>query len=336
MDRELVLSEMRAVTDAHGPWNAHNFEVADGVYTKGSDDTSATWARLVGVVQVVCDLAPRPIDQLRILDLACLEGIFGLEFAKRGAEVVGIEGRRSNLERASFAARALELGRVQFLHEDVRSLSAETHGQFDVVLCLGILYHLDAPDVFQFLERIADVCRGFAVIETHVSLRRKERRSYGGIDYWGRSYVEHDPASTAEQRELALRSSLDNPASFWLTKRSLLRGLAEVGFTTTLVVETAVGFTRYADRLMLVAFRGSPMSPELVRGGDPTPRARAWPERDPRRPHRSQDWRERARIRIARALPRRALEALRRLRRRDGNPTALSDTNRRPRGSPPA
>jgi SAM-dependent methyltransferase len=265
----------------------------------------------------VHDLSPRPINELRILDLACLEGIFALEFAKRGAEVVGIEGRRSHVERASFAARALGLDTVRFLQGDVRDLSAEAHGRFDVVLCLGILYHLDAPDVFAFLERIAEVCRGLAVIDTHVSLHPKEPRTYRRVEYWGRSFVEHDPASTTERREKALRASLDNTASFWLTKRSLLRALAEAGFTTSLEAETPVGVTRYLDRSVFVALRGSPTTPELVPGRDPTPNARSWPERDPRRPHRSQDLRESVRTRIARIMPERAIGLLRR--RRNGS-----------------
>jgi 2-polyprenyl-3-methyl-5-hydroxy-6-metoxy-1,4-benzoquinol methylase len=316
MDRDQVASELRGVIDTYGPWNAYNFELADDVYTQGSADTSAVEPRLSYFTQLVSDLSPRPINELRVLDLACLEGIFALEFAKRGAEVVGIEGRQAHIERAQFAARALGIDRVEFMLGDVRDLNAQTYGRFDVVLCLGILYHLDAHDLLPFLQSIADVCRGFAVIDTHLSLHAKQRFDARGVEYWGRSYPEHDPDSTAERREQALRASLDNLASFWFTKRSLLRALAETGFTTCLEAELPVGVTRYLDRSVVVAMRGSPTTPELVPGGNPAPSARSWPERDPRRVHRSQDWRENARTRIARVVPKRARDYARSLRRR--------------------
>ena len=42
---------------------------------------------------------------VRVLDLASLEGMYALELARRGADVVAIEGREANVEKARFAAR---------------------------------------------------------------------------------------------------------------------------------------------------------------------------------------------------------------------------------------
>ena len=89
------------------------------------------------------DLAKRPISELRILHLACLEGQYAVEFARQGAQVVAIEGREANIEKARFSKRALGLDNLELIHGDVRDLSRERHGSFDIVLCLGILYHLD-------------------------------------------------------------------------------------------------------------------------------------------------------------------------------------------------
>lgn len=50
----------------------------------------------------------KPWNQLRILDLGGLEGIYSLEFACHGAEVVSIEGRESNNAHSRFAAQVLE------------------------------------------------------------------------------------------------------------------------------------------------------------------------------------------------------------------------------------
>jgi 2-polyprenyl-3-methyl-5-hydroxy-6-metoxy-1,4-benzoquinol methylase len=111
------------------------------------------------IVQTAGDLLGYPFDGRRVLDLACLEGQLAIEFALQGANVVAIEGGAVNLEKAKFAADALGLKNVELLLGDVRDLSVKRHGKFDLILCLGILYHLDAPDVMEFVQRIADSCQ---------------------------------------------------------------------------------------------------------------------------------------------------------------------------------
>ncbi|MBI3796935.1 MAG: methyltransferase domain-containing protein, partial [Deltaproteobacteria bacterium] len=93
------------------------------------------------------DFLHQPLHNLRVLDLGCLEGMYALEFAQHGAQVLGIEGRLANIEKARFAKRVLGFSNCDFVQDDVRNLSLAKYGDFDVVLCCGILYHLDAPDV---------------------------------------------------------------------------------------------------------------------------------------------------------------------------------------------
>jgi hypothetical protein len=142
----------------------------------------------------------------------------------------------------------------------VRNLSADRYGRFEVVLCLGILYHLDAPDVFRFVRRIADVCDGFAVIDTHVSLVAEEPRAYEGRTYWGATWVEHRPDSTPEERLHEPWLSLDNPTSFKLTRPSLLNLLSHQRFTSVYECLTPPEQTKPADRVTLLALRGRPES----------------------------------------------------------------------------
>jgi 2-polyprenyl-3-methyl-5-hydroxy-6-metoxy-1,4-benzoquinol methylase len=122
------------------------------------------------LVQTVADVCARPIAELRVLDLACHEGLNALEFGAQGAEVLGIEVREASVVKADFAKRALGLENVEFVRDDVRNLRAEQHGRFDVVLCLGILYHLDTPGLFELLARISEVCAHVAFIDTNVSV----------------------------------------------------------------------------------------------------------------------------------------------------------------------
>jgi hypothetical protein len=138
--------------------------------------------------------------------------------------------------------------------EDVRGLDRERHGEFDVVLCLGLLYHLDAPDVFMLLERIRDVCRFMTVIETHIAPYPKVRRERRRQSYWGVVGTEPSIETPPLSRE-ALWSSLGNAQSFKLTRSSLCNALADAGYSS--VVECHVPTWVRADRATFVAFTRS-------------------------------------------------------------------------------
>jgi len=125
---------------------------------------------------MVCDLAHRPLTGLRVLDLACAHGYYSFEMARLGAQVLGIEGRESWLENARRTKQEASIPNVEFVQDDVRNLSKEKYGEFDIVLCLGILYHLDAPDVFEFLGRVFEVCREFAFCHYRNPFRDHARR----------------------------------------------------------------------------------------------------------------------------------------------------------------
>jgi len=257
VEREELLARKREFVERYGDWTAHDILLGEGISTRGGL-VSGDEHRLRRVVQIVSDLVAQPIAELRVLDLACLEGLYSVEFAKRGAEVVGIEGREANVAKARFAQEALGLDSLEFLHDDVRNLSAATHGEFDVVLCIGILYHLDAPDVFAFLERLGEVCRRLAVIDTHVALSPRSVRSHAGHEYRGISFVEHSAASAPEAREESVWASLDNPRSFWPTRPSLLNALERAGFTSVYECELPARPGEQRDRATFVAVKGAP------------------------------------------------------------------------------
>ena len=281
-----------------GPWEPpHNIHLGDGVWTI-TDQQPVENSKLRRVVQLVADLAPRPIPELRILDLACEGGIYGIELARLGAEVVGVEGRDVHVQRARFAADELGLDRYSIEQGDVRDVTADTHGSFDVVLCLGILYHLDTPDVFDFVHAIAGMCSEVLVLDTSLSLVAQEKRTHAGREYWGRLYTEHRPRASEEERVAKLRASLDNPDSFWLTRPSLYNLLADAGFTSVLEAHVPRPGERWADRVTLVAGRGSYQAvPGTPNPADPPMR---WPERE----RLQRDFAQTVRGRVGRLLQR--------------------------------
>ncbi|HEV7528664.1 MAG TPA: class I SAM-dependent methyltransferase [Solirubrobacteraceae bacterium] len=266
---------LAAVVDRVGSWTAHNIEIAPGVFTRG-DESSGEEAKLRRIRQLVGDLAPAPVSQLRVLDLGALEGLYGLELALSGSEVVFVEGREAAAERIRFALEALALERAKVITQDVQDLTLREHGEFDVVLCIGLLYHLDAPGVFSLLERMHSVCRGLLVLDTHIALEDDELARFphdvfwvdpralssvrslvaDGRTYRGRDYREHEPGSSVEQRLQATWASLDNETSFWPTKPSLLNALVAAGFTTVLECDVPPLVGLPPDRVTLVAVAG--------------------------------------------------------------------------------
>lgn len=283
MDRAAILEWKQRLVEEHGEWTAHNIRLGEGIYTLGERIYGDEY-RLRRVLQVVSDVVDRPFRELRVLDLACLEGLYSIEFGLHGAEVLGIEARASHVAKALFAKEVLRLDSVAFVQDDVRNLSRE-HGEFDIVLCIGILYHLDASDVFDLVARIGEVCTKVALVDTHIALSPRSSREHRGHIYHGLTYVEHSAASSMAMRERSPWASLDNPESFWPTKPSLLNAAARAGFTTVSECKIPALLDEPGDRLMLVLIKGSPQAPLATVG---LPETEEVPESSRRRPIFSQ------------------------------------------------
>jgi len=113
-------------------------------------------ARVARVARVVSDLTGGELSETRILDLACDEGNFAIELAAMAAaEVVGIEGR-DKLASANAKRESRGLSNVRFERGDVREVTAQTHGIFDVVLIAakGRAHPFDPPQAARWPERL--------------------------------------------------------------------------------------------------------------------------------------------------------------------------------------
>src|SRR5689334_6913304 len=99
MDQEAAKREHAHIIDRYGVWTDHNIQIGADFYTIGPSVCSEKLRR---IVQVVSDVAKKPVSELRVLDLACLEGQYAVEFARQGAQVMAIEAREANIEKARF------------------------------------------------------------------------------------------------------------------------------------------------------------------------------------------------------------------------------------------
>ncbi|HLM50967.1 MAG TPA: class I SAM-dependent methyltransferase, partial [Solirubrobacteraceae bacterium] len=75
-------------------------------------------------------------------------GFWSLCAIEAGADhVLGVDARAMHVEQAElvFAAKGIAPARYAFRQGDVHAIDLEAQAPFDVVLCLGLLYHVNDP-----------------------------------------------------------------------------------------------------------------------------------------------------------------------------------------------
>ena len=143
----------------------HSIDLGGGLVTRGIDDTPLRLARL--------DL-PASLQGLTVLDVGAWDGFFSFECERRGAaRVVATDyyswhgsgwGAKAGFELAREALGS----RVEDVDVDVMDIAPGQLGTFDLVLFLGVLYHLRHP--LLAIEKIAAITRGTLILETVVDL----------------------------------------------------------------------------------------------------------------------------------------------------------------------
>ena len=169
----------------------HSIELAPGLVTPGRADTRQQVPRLH-----LPDLTGKSV-----LDVGAWDGFFSFEAERRGAaRVVALDtfswqARGEGTGKAGFELARRALGSsVEDVEVEVMDISPETvGGTFDVVLFLGVLYHLRHP--FAAIERLRSVTNELLILETHVDLvgsRRPAMAFYPGFElerdwtnWWG-------------------------------------------------------------------------------------------------------------------------------------------------------
>jgi tRNA (mo5U34)-methyltransferase len=103
----------------------------------------------------------------RILDIACNSGFWSVQCSLLGAEVVGFDARPELIEQANLIKSIVGCENLRFQVLDFWDMTAESlGGEFDIVLNLGILYHLSNP--LQALQRTKAMAREYILLDTEV------------------------------------------------------------------------------------------------------------------------------------------------------------------------
>jgi tRNA (mo5U34)-methyltransferase len=145
---------------ALAPW-FHNLHLPDGVQTAPDhplgDFPAFKWRQ-------VAPFVPPDLRGWTALDIGCNAGFYSFELARRGAHVVGIDVDEHYLRQARWAAEQLGLeDAVEFRRRTVYDL-ARTDESYDLVLFMGVLYHLRHP--LLALDLVASRVRRLLVLQT--------------------------------------------------------------------------------------------------------------------------------------------------------------------------
>ena len=218
----------------------HTIDLGGGVVTPGIDDSPVRLAR----VQL-----PPSLEGKTVLDIGAWDGFFSFECERRGAARVVAADHFSWHgpgwgTKAGYTLAHQALGsRVEDVDIDVMDLSPDRIGTFDVVLFLGVLYHLRHP--LLALERVASVTRDYLIVETVVDLvgfRRPAMAFYPG-------------------RELN-----NDPTNWWGPNLPAVRGMLEsLGFREVIVPTPLPSAAYRAARALYHRVRGKNTLAEAFR-----------------------------------------------------------------------
>jgi len=244
------------IEQAHAREWFYSYDLPDGSTTPtyhGADIKVIHDTRWQMLQSCLDDRLGKALQGLTALDLASHQGWFAVKMAQAGfASVSGIDARESHVSDSQLIADIYDLDQLSFSQGDIHALDAGQLGQFDVVLMLGLLYHLENP--IGALRTCRELCSNLCIIETQIVPGIS-----GYVDYGSYQYVRplkgsfgiidetddtHGPEASITG--ICLVPSLD----------ALLWTLRKVGFSDVAVLEPpedAYEQLRYHKRVMVAA-----------------------------------------------------------------------------------
>jgi 2-polyprenyl-3-methyl-5-hydroxy-6-metoxy-1,4-benzoquinol methylase len=125
------------------------------------------YRRYLHLFPALLSAAGGSLEGKTVLDVGCNCGFWSIQARLAGAtSVLGVEASAENVEQARFIKEVTGLDGIDFEVASAYDLSKERHGEFDVVLYFGLLYHLEHPVLG--LERLAEVTRELSLVDTTI------------------------------------------------------------------------------------------------------------------------------------------------------------------------
>jgi tRNA (mo5U34)-methyltransferase len=200
-----------------GPW-FHNLHLPDGRQTAPEhplgDFPAFKWEQIEGCL-------PADLAGARALDIGCNAGFYSFQLAGRGAEVLALDLDEHYLRQGRWAAHYLDPeGRVEFRQGSVYDL-AGIEGRFDVVLFMGVLYHLRYP--LLALDLVAERVGGKLVLQTLTMPGAEPAEGPEDVDIEERERLLEPgwPRAAFIERQLA-----GDPTNWWAADASCVEAMA--------------------------------------------------------------------------------------------------------------
>jgi tRNA (mo5U34)-methyltransferase len=198
-----------------GPWY-HNINYA-GIDTNPQDPDypARRW-------RILEPFIPKDLSEKTILDIGCNAGYFSLDLKKRGAKrVMSIDFMAHLVGQVRFGSYWFDLPIEPRLADvyDVESLGV----QFDMVVFVGVLYHLKHP--LYALEKVANVCKDTLFFQ---SLMRGPVGDFTPADdysYTDQSFFEHPNYPKLYFLEKSFNTDDSN---WWIATQSCLKAMLRV------------------------------------------------------------------------------------------------------------
>ncbi|MCG5052418.1 MAG: TIGR04290 family methyltransferase [Myxococcales bacterium] len=207
-----------------GTW-FHNIDL-NGVKTAPEhflgDYPAVKWNRFSGAL-------PADLSGRSVLDIGCNAGFYALEMKKRGASrVVAIDSNDSYLEQARFAAEVTGHQDIEFRNLSVYDVAALGEC-FDVVLFMGVLYHLRHPLLaLDLIHEYALAPNGMMVFQSMQRGSREVNRIETDYPFWE---LEHFNLSGYPKLHFVEDKYSGDETNWWIPNRACVEAmLRSAGF----------------------------------------------------------------------------------------------------------
>jgi tRNA (mo5U34)-methyltransferase len=232
---KLSTNEIQTRVETLGPW-FHNLDL-QGVKTAPAhflgDYPAVKWRRF-------CDALPADLRECSVLDIGCNAGFYSIEMKRRGAKrVLGIDYDPEYLAQARFAAEVSGL-EIEFQKLSVYDV-ALLDEKFDIVLFMGVLYHLRHP--LLALDLVHEhVTRDTLVFQSL-------QRGSADVDALERDYpfwrTEHFDSPGYPKLHFVEHRYADDPTNWWIPNGACVEAmLRSAGFEITAHPEEEVYICR--------------------------------------------------------------------------------------------
>ncbi|HEX8527017.1 TIGR04290 family methyltransferase, partial [Allosphingosinicella sp.] len=188
---------------------------------------------------------PADLEGRSVLDIGCNAGFYSIEMKRRGAgRVLGIDSDERYLAQARFASERLGFADIEYRRLDVYDVGAIGE-RFDLVIFMGVLYHLRHP--LLALDLIREHVAGELLL--FQSMQRGSRQLLEVEEDYDFNETEHFFESGYPKLHFIERQYAGDWTNWWVPNRACAEAMLRAsGFEIDVRAEEEVYLCRTADR----------------------------------------------------------------------------------------